>query len=60
MRSMARISGRLAPAKRVAGEIFNLGGDAQNHRISELGELVASIVDGAQLEISGDVQDPRD
>lgn len=49
-----------APAKRVAGEIFNLGGDAQNHRISELGELVASIVDGAQLEISGDVQDPRD
>src|SRR5574341_208100 len=49
-----------APAARVAGEIFNLGGDAQNHRISELGELVASIVGGAELEISGDVQDPRD
>jgi nucleoside-diphosphate-sugar epimerase len=49
-----------APAARVAGEIFNLGGDAQNHRISELGELVASVVGGAQLEISGDVQDPRD
>lgn len=49
-----------APAERVAGEIFNLGGDAQNHRISELGELVAKIVGGAQLEISGDVQDPRD
>ena len=49
-----------APAARVAGEIFNLGGDAQNHRISELGELVATIVPGTQLEISGDVQDPRD
>lgn len=49
-----------APAARVSGQIFNLGGDAQNHRISELGELVASVVGGAQLEISGDVQDPRD
>ena len=49
-----------APAARVAGEIFNLGGDKQNHTISELGEQVASIVGGAQLEISGDVQDPRD
>ena len=49
-----------APAARVAGEVFNLGGDSLNHRISELGELVGGIVGGAQLEISGDVQDPRD
>jgi nucleoside-diphosphate-sugar epimerase len=50
-----------APAALVAGEIFNLGGDKLNHRISELGELVAPIVGGgAMIEISGDVADPRD
>ena len=49
-----------APAAVVAGEIFNLGGDKLNHRISELGELVAPIVGGVKVEISGDVADPRD
>jgi nucleoside-diphosphate-sugar epimerase len=50
-----------APAALVAGQIFNLGGDKLNHRISELGELVAPIVGGGTtVEISGDVADPRD
>ncbi len=49
-----------APVGNVAGQVFNLGGDALNHRISELGELVAGVVGGAEVEISGDVSDPRD
>ena len=48
-----------APASAVAGEIFNVGGDAQNHRIAELGELVAGIVGDVTVEYHSDVPDPR-
>jgi nucleoside-diphosphate-sugar epimerase len=49
-----------APAHDVAGQIFNLGGDAQNHRISEIGEMVARVVGNVQVEIRDDTMDPRD
>ncbi len=49
-----------APAHDVAGQIFNLGGDAQNHRISEIGEMVARLVGDVEVEILGDSLDPRD
>jgi nucleoside-diphosphate-sugar epimerase len=49
-----------APASSVAGEIFNLGGDALNHRISELGEMVARVVGDVQVEIRDDAADVRD
>src|SRR5207249_8244807 len=49
-----------APASDVAGEIFNLGGDALNHRINEIGEMVAGIVGDVEVERRGDVADPRD
>jgi nucleoside-diphosphate-sugar epimerase len=48
-----------APASAVAGEIFNVGGNAQNHRIAELGELVAGIVGDVTVEYHSDVPDPR-
>lgn len=49
-----------APSSDVAGEIFNLGGDANNHRITEIGEMVAQIVGGVEVEHRDDVADPRD
>ena len=49
-----------APASDVAGEIFNLGGDALNHRIIEIGEMVAAIVGDVAVERRDDVADPRD
>ncbi len=49
-----------APASDVAGEIFNLGGDALNHRISEIGEMVAEIVGNVQIERRDDAADARD
>ena len=49
-----------APASDVAGEIFNLGGDALNHRINEIGEMVAEIVGDVEVERRDDVADPRD
>src|SRR2546428_352844 len=38
-----------APAAAVAGEVFNVGGDAQNHRIADLGDIVARCVEGIEL-----------
>jgi len=49
-----------APASDVAGEIFNLGGDALNHRITEIGEMVAAIVGDVAVGRHDDVADPRD
>jgi nucleoside-diphosphate-sugar epimerase len=48
-----------APAASVAGEIFNVGGDGLNHRIAELGEMVAGIVGDVSVEYHSDVPDPR-
>jgi len=49
-----------APSHDVTGQIFNLGGDAQNHKISEIGEMVARLVGDVQVEIRDDTMDPRD
>ena len=49
-----------APAANVAGETFNVGGDALNHRIGELGDLVAQTVGGVHVDRRDDAQDPRD
>ena len=49
-----------APASDVAGQIFNLGGEALNHRISEIGEMVARLVGDVEVEIRDDAADPRD
>ena len=49
-----------APAAAVAGEIFNVGGDRLNHRIQDLGTMVAQIVGDVAVDASADVADPRD
>ena len=49
-----------APAAAVAGEIFNVGGDRLNHRIHDIGTMVAQIVGDVEVRSSGDVTDPRD
>jgi hypothetical protein len=49
-----------APAAVAAGEVFNLGGDALNHRISEIGEMVARIVGDVDVEIRDEAPDLRD
>jgi nucleoside-diphosphate-sugar epimerase len=49
-----------APASTVAGEVFNVGGDALNHRIAEIGDLVASVVKSVQVIRQGDMTDARD
>lgn len=48
-----------APGAAVAGEIFNVGGNSQNHRIGELADMVAQIVGGVTVEHQSDVPDPR-
>ena len=44
----------------VAGQVFNVGADALNHRIADLGDLVAQLVGGVDVVRQGDVADPRD
>jgi nucleoside-diphosphate-sugar epimerase len=43
----------------VDGEIFNVGADDQNHRVAELGEIVASSVPGSKIDVSAEAPDPR-
>jgi len=49
-----------AQGDKVAGEVFNVGGDANNHRISEIGDIVASIVGDVQVSLQNEIPDPRD
>jgi nucleoside-diphosphate-sugar epimerase len=49
-----------APANAVAGEIFNVGGDSNNHRIAEIGETVARLVGDVEVEMQEQVPDRRD
>ncbi|HVH69059.1 MAG TPA: NAD-dependent epimerase/dehydratase family protein [Gemmatimonadales bacterium] len=56
----AFISALEAPGQFVAGEIFNVGGDALNHSIAQLGDMVAEIVGGVDVTHQKDAPDPRD
>lgn len=49
-----------APAAAVAGEVFNVGGEALNHRIAELGAMVAQAVGDVQVLQQQEAADPRD
>ena len=48
-----------APAGAVAGEVFNVGGNALNHRIAELGAMVAEIVGNVEVVMQNEIADPR-
>ncbi|HEY6852667.1 MAG TPA: NAD-dependent epimerase/dehydratase family protein, partial [Gemmatimonadales bacterium] len=49
-----------APARLVAGEIFNVGGDGLNHTITRLGQMVGEIVGDVDVAQQADVPDARD
>ncbi len=49
-----------APGDKVAGEVFNVGGNENNHRISEIGDIVAGIVGDVQVSLQNEIPDPRD
>jgi nucleoside-diphosphate-sugar epimerase len=48
-----------APGTAVAGEIFNVGGDTENYRIAELGQMVAEIVGDVEVTMQDEIPDPR-
>lgn len=48
-----------SPAGLVAGQIFNVGSDAINHSIGELGEIIREVVPGTQVVTTTDSSDPR-
>jgi nucleoside-diphosphate-sugar epimerase len=49
-----------APASKVVGEIFNVGGDMLNHRIRDLAEIVVRTVGDTEVVVQNEVVDPRD
>jgi nucleoside-diphosphate-sugar epimerase len=48
-----------APAESVCGEIFNVGGDAQNYRIRDIVETVAEVFPGCAVEVGRNNGDNR-
>jgi nucleoside-diphosphate-sugar epimerase len=48
-----------APSSTVAGQIFNVGSNELNYRISEVGEMIHRQVPDAKLSVSEDIQDRR-
>ena len=49
-----------APASGVVGEVFNVGGASLNHRIAEIGAMVAAEVGNTEVVQQADGTDPRD
>ena len=48
-----------APLARVAGETFNVGSDAQNHQLKEVGEIIQRLIPRAQVIMNDLVIDRR-
>ena len=48
-----------APASKAAREVFNVGSDELNYRISDLGNLVAAQVPGTRVDVHEDSPDRR-
>jgi nucleoside-diphosphate-sugar epimerase len=48
-----------APREAVAGQAFNVGDDAQNYRVKEIAEIVASTFPGCELSLGTDGGDTR-
>jgi nucleoside-diphosphate-sugar epimerase len=48
-----------AEASAVDREIFNIGGNEQNYRIAELGDIVSRCIPGTQVETIDESPDPR-
>ena len=48
-----------APITDVAGEVFNVGSNEQNHSIDQIGEIVASCFPAARVDRQADAEDAR-
>jgi len=48
-----------APASRVSGEVFNVGGEQLNHRINDIGAMVAAVVGDVEVRQENDAPDKR-
>lgn len=48
-----------ASAVDVSGQIFNVGSDKNNYRIVDLAHLVAGLMDGVEIDIVKEDEDPR-
>jgi len=48
-----------APIRKVAGEIFNVGSNAQNYQIIEIGEIVADCFPEAEIDRQREKEDER-
>lgn len=48
-----------APAELVGGEIFNVGDDALNHSLEEVGGLIAEVIPGVAVERISQAEDRR-
>ena len=57
--SRAVIAALEAPLESVGGEIFNVGDNAQNYTISQLGQIVAAAVPGTVVNEVRNAEDPR-
>jgi len=57
--SDAIIRAMQAPIRSVAGQVFNVGSDDQNHRIRELGEIIQAHVPGVKINRNDEDIDQR-
>lgn len=57
--SRAIVAALEAPLESVGGEVFNVGDNAQNYTISELGQIVAAAVPGTVVNEVRNDEDPR-
>jgi nucleoside-diphosphate-sugar epimerase len=48
-----------APVAVIGGEIFNVGSNNMNYRISDLGDKIKKIIPGTKIEHISDQEDPR-
>lgn len=58
--SRAFLAALEAPAEDVHDEAFNVGAEADNHQVSDLAEIVAGVVPGSTIRVTGEAGgDPR-
>jgi nucleoside-diphosphate-sugar epimerase/CBS domain-containing protein len=49
-----------ASIEQVRGAVYNVGSNAQNYRISTLGEMVCRLIPGVEMAVETDARDARD
>ena len=48
-----------APGAKVSGQVFNVGSDKNNYRIIDLAHLVSGLLDGIEIDVVKEDEDPR-